>query len=295
MDKAKEKPSLAPAATGATDGGKRILASLEQGGRTPPKASRSLRWEIDGWSVGAGLIVVMLGTFVWLAHENIVTPMPQRLHSSGDTYPAPARTAALPSAHRQPAAVDAAPEQQPARIVNEAVVAPHGAPATATPDSPTVQPVTSAARTTQPRTTQHSATGVPTQQRAAPFPSTHLAGRPAGDVAAAAQAAHRQSIAPAPPTARAQSPAGPQDTDVTLLTALVAHANKPVAVAPERSRDVVDRQQGDATASLLIRCKQLGLIEGMLCRSRICSGPWENDAACRAPSHDDRTPAAAHY
>jgi hypothetical protein len=115
------------------------------------------------------------------------------------------------------------------------------------------------------------------------------------DAPAVAQAGHRQLIVAAPPTARAHIPAGPQDTDVTLLTALVAHANKPVAVAPERSRDVVERQEGDATAALLIRCKQLGLIEGMLCRSRICSGQWENDAACRAPSRDERTPAAPRY
>lgn len=79
------------------------------------------------------------------------------------------------------------------------------------------------------------------------------------------------------------APAG--DTDVALLTALVAHSNKPTSVAPERSRDVVERQDGDTTAQLLARCKQLGLIEGMLCRSRICSGRWEGDAACRAPHH----------
>jgi hypothetical protein len=52
---------------------------------------------------------------------------------------------------------------------------------------------------------------------------------------------------------------------------------------PERRRDVVERQDGDTTAQLLARCKQLGLIEGMLCRSRICSGRWA-DAACRTPS-----------
>ena len=71
----------------------------------------------------------------------------------------------------------------------------------------------------------------------------------------------------------------------TLLAALVAHAGTPAAVTPERSRDIVDRHDGDTTSQLLARCKQLGLIEGMLCRSRICSGRWESDAACRAPSH----------
>jgi hypothetical protein len=31
---------------------------------------------------------------------------------------------------------------------------------------------------------------------------------------------------------------------------------------------------------LLQRCKQLGMIEGMLCRARICSGRWDSDPAC---------------
>jgi hypothetical protein len=76
-----------------------------------------------------------------------------------------------------------------------------------------------------------------------------------------------------------------RDTDVTLLTALVAHANEPTVTVAERSRDVVERNDGDTTAQLLERCRQLGVIEGMLCRSRICSGRWDQDAACRAPSH----------
>ena len=83
----------------------------------------------------------------------------------------------------------------------------------------------------------------------------------------------------------APPPVAAGDTDVALLAALVAHAGKPSVVAPERSRDVVERQEGDSTAPLLARCKQLGLIEGMLCRSRICSDRWDADPACRAPSH----------
>lgn len=80
-------------------------------------------------------------------------------------------------------------------------------------------------------------------------------------------------------------PAPVSDTDITLLTALVAHAGKPASVAPERSRDVVERADGVPTAELLARCRQLGMMEGMLCRSRICSGPWEADPACRASAN----------
>ena len=98
----------------------------------------------------------------------------------------------------------------------------------------------------------------------------------------AATAPHKQASAPAH---NAGAPNTGSDTDVALLTALVAHAGAPASVTLERSRDVVERQEGDTTAQLLARCKQLGLIEGMLCRSRICSGRWENDAACTAPSH----------
>jgi len=105
---------------------------------------------------------------------------------------------------------------------------------------------------------------------------------PAKPAARAATAPRKQA---SQPSRNASAPNTGGDTDVALLTALVAHAGTPASVTPERSRDVVERQEGDTTAQLLARCKQLGLIEGMLCRSRICSGRWENDAACTAPGH----------
>lgn len=48
--------------------------------------------------------------------------------------------------------------------------------------------------------------------------------------------------------------------------------------------DVVIRTQTDTTESLVQRCGTLGLIEGHLCRVRICSGLWGKDAACPAGS-----------
>ncbi|MGK5045344.1 hypothetical protein ACQ4WP_05475 [Janthinobacterium sp. GB4P2] len=71
----------------------------------------------------------------------------------------------------------------------------------------------------------------------------------------------------------------PGDSDVALLTAMVAHAHRQEGTA-KPVRDVVLRQQEQETAELLRRCKQLGMIEGMLCRSRICSGRWDSDPAC---------------
>ncbi|KKO60917.1 hypothetical protein VM94_04684 [Janthinobacterium sp. KBS0711] len=73
--------------------------------------------------------------------------------------------------------------------------------------------------------------------------------------------------------------AAPGDSDVALLTAMVAHAHRQEGPA-KPVRDVVLRKQEEETAELLQRCQQLGLIEGMLCRSRICSGRWDSDPAC---------------
>ncbi|MCX7294572.1 hypothetical protein [Janthinobacterium sp.] len=91
----------------------------------------------------------------------------------------------------------------------------------------------------------------------------------------------------APPPARqaavraqeSRPAAAPGDSDVALLTAMVAHAHRQDGTAAPM-RDVVLRQREGETAELLQRCRQLGLIEGMLCRSRICSGRWDSDPAC---------------
>ncbi|CDG84034.1 hypothetical protein [Janthinobacterium agaricidamnosum] len=84
---------------------------------------------------------------------------------------------------------------------------------------------------------------------------------------------------PSPPLPARRGGAAP-DSDVALLSAMVAHANG--QPPPEGSkRDVVLRKGDESTESLLQRCKELGLIEGMLCRSRICAGRWDSDLACR--------------
>jgi hypothetical protein len=94
-----------------------------------------------------------------------------------------------------------------------------------------------------------------------------------------------------------------KDGDVDLISALVAHtadpsqkqnakpkppklaqADKDAAKARlhERNEDIVERRAGESTESLLKRCSTLGFIEGELCRWRICSGRWDNDASCKA-------------
>lgn len=74
--------------------------------------------------------------------------------------------------------------------------------------------------------------------------------------------------APAVPTAR---PAVQADSDVALLTALVAHSGE---------HDVVEARLMDSTESLLLRCQRVGGEEGRLCRTRICRSR-QNDDACR--------------
>ncbi|WP_425253901.1 hypothetical protein ACPJXG_08080 [Janthinobacterium sp. NFX145] len=109
----------------------------------------------------------------------------------------------------------------------------------------------------------------------------NTAAPPLPEVAAAS--APRKTPPPARQTAArpqgTRPAAAPGDSDVTLLTAMVAHAHRQEGTAAP-ARDVVLRRQEEETAELLQRCKQLGLIEGMLCRSRICSGRWDSDPAC---------------
>ncbi|MDX8124386.1 hypothetical protein SKZ59_21650 [Janthinobacterium sp. GMG2] len=109
----------------------------------------------------------------------------------------------------------------------------------------------------------------------------NTAGPPLPEVAAVS--APRKVLAPVRQAAArpqgAKPAAAPGDSDVALLTAMVAHAHRQAGTAVP-VRDVVLRKQDEETAELLQRCQQLGLIEGMLCRSRICSGRWDNDPAC---------------
>nr|WP_154374082.1 hypothetical protein [Duganella guangzhouensis] len=236
---------------------KRILANLEHGPRPAASPKRSAGWTIDGWTIGLCVLLILMCSVAWMMHDRRITPDTFRHGYSSDSTTA--RKTATPSMH----ANDAVPDEQAAAIINvtppatgdddvEEARVPHSAP-DAMSAAPSTVPATSAA--VPPRTTTTA------QHKPAPR-------------------------APSAPSAQ-DRPATPAngDTDVTLLTALVAHANKPAAVTPERSRDIVERQEGDNTAQLLTRCKQLGMIEGMLCRSRICSGRWENDTACRAPAH----------
>lgn len=107
--------------------------------------------------------------------------------------------------------------------------------------------------------------------------------------------------------ARASKKSRRNDADVDLIAALLTRAPQKSSLAkvsgtashavagnaagspelhaslrgPAPNTDIVIRTPADSTESLVRRCGALGLIEGHLCRTRICSGLWEKDAACR--------------
>ena len=105
-------------------------------------------------------------------------------------------------------------------------------------------------------------------------PATEPAPQAAAAVKHKQHAPARQASARAAPL-KPKPGAAAGDSDVTLLAAMVAHGQRS---APPR--DVVLRKDDEETPGLLQRCRQLGLIEGMLCRARICAGRWDSDPAC---------------
>lgn len=320
MDTSKQMPNLMGAAHGAADGNRRILAQLEYGPKAGSRATGPARaWSFDGWTVGLVVLLLTLGGLAWLMHEETITPVTFKRHAEGDRHvkataaQEPVQAAAKIAENVANAAagtttmtatataVDVMPAARAAAA--DAMPAAGAAPAAAYADSSDVHAEHPAAIINQP----HLAASAPSGTFAVPLASTpsghrNMASgspRTAIKIDKAAMAANtaaphknivaaRGKSAPAAPNTRpGSSSAAPatNDTDVTLLTALVAHANKPASVAPEPSRDVVERVDGVSTADLLARCKQLGLMEGMLCRSRICSGGWESDPVCRAPAN----------
>jgi hypothetical protein len=99
----------------------------------------------------------------------------------------------------------------------------------------------------------------------------------------------------------------PRDSEVDLLTALVAHSRRlvtaPSPSAPPHSgvvpaipannttsaavtpmRQVVLRNTLVSTADLVKQCGELGWLEGWLCKRRICDNLWGKDPACTSSS-----------
>ena len=288
-----------------TDGAKRILAHLEHGARLPAsKPARAASWAIDGWTVGLGLLLLAMCGIAWLMHEKSAPSGGFKTgYSSARSSPRYERTneniqasTRLESAEVDPGEVIVEPAELPAAIVNDPVAVQaqnrnesqaitETAPREIGLTAYTLPAVVAGTPMPEPATLPAQAPRVASVGATYPKPASTSAVSKHNNATNTAGAATARTTAATAAASRGKTAAPPNDTDVALLTALVAHAGKPAVVAPERSRDIVERREGDSTADLLARCKQLGLIEGMLCRSRICSGRWESDATCRAPAN----------
>lgn len=213
--------------------GKGILASLEHKNvETPRHAATAM----PSSARGASLVVcsgVLVGAFVawWLASG----PSPVIVH---ETLPPMFQAALAPLE-------SAAGIREAAAIVDEAPSPPVSLSPVASP-SPTA--ILAAAPIAVAPVRQDRVTKARLHPK--PKPAVKSTAKPkAKQVVAARGQVHR-------------TPRLASDTDVALLSALVAHANE---------RDVVEPRAGDSTESLLQRCGRVGGEEGRLCRVRICS------------------------
>jgi cytoskeletal protein RodZ len=306
------KPTLVMAKRTAHEGTRRILSSLEHGALTL-EPERVARWKLNGWTIGLCILLLAMTVLAWKVHQAATRTMPYQEGAAPNlgaarTGPVVAHATATPNmpATSQAAAIindapvqveiirradlQGTPPPQPSGNLAGAAARGAGTP----PDTAAKIVPKAASMANLYAQAGHGPYGHTRHQASPAAPHAAQHNPPGTDPLATAHAEAPSSPVQADTTpahgvpARARKataivPVATSDTDVTLLTALVAHANHPAVVTAERSRDIVERGNGDSTADLLRRCKQLGLIEGMLCRSRICSGRWENDPGCRTP------------
>lgn len=246
-------PCLKSSAQEAGNYNWRILQQLEHGPQTGPARMAQTHWNIEQWIIGLGILIAIICASAWYMHPH----QPRRSEPTmAVAMSGPALKPEVADMLARPAQAAANPESAVARIVSTPVIdetpARHTASyaALATPQAPRHE-----------RTTAHK-TSLPTHQPAPP-----------------------------PENPPRNSPAdASMDRDAALLAALVAHGNANRSGTSTGNRDIVERQANDNTGQLLQRCQQLGMIEGMLCRSRICAGRWENDQACRQPVKPSSSP-----
>lgn len=286
MDSSKQMPDLAGGArgrslagndrnSGSGAGSRRILAELERGAAVPQRHAdpcASWRWRIDGWTAGLCVLLAGMCLLAWLMHEQTFTPQTfkRQPRSTPVAADSSARHAGADSHVRDDSVHPGSGTRtgghaQAAAIITTAPATAGTAPLAAPPAASTPATIFS----------------LPASASASKIGALGTAASHATTIATASET----TMKPVGPGANKVPPAiSLADADVTLLTALVAHGDQAVSVAAGRSRDVVTRADDDQTAVLLARCKQVGLIEGMLCRSRICAGSWDSDPACRAPA-----------
>jgi len=226
----------------------RILQQLEYGPQTGPARIAQAHWNIEQWIIGLSILIAIICTCTWYLHPRQPRRSePAMAWAMSGAAPKPAVQDML--AH--PAQAEASPESAAARIVSTAAI-----------DEPPVEHPAIYAALPKPLALRHKRTPAHT----ASLPVTQPAALPDN-----------------PPRHTAVQAQASMDRDAALLAALVARGNANPSDPASSNRDIVERQANDNTGQLLQRCQQLGRIEGMLCRSRICAGRWESDLACRQP------------
>ncbi|HEV7815136.1 MAG TPA: hypothetical protein VGP06_08580 [Janthinobacterium sp.] len=272
-------PDLLGKTSAALPDSSRILANLEHDdGRMAAAAPAPYR--LGRTAMSAAILLLLTGALGWISWQNATAPgagangLPASALArmeSRRALPAIAPDAPMPAVG---APADVAGQKAAAAIVNESM------PAAPLATSPAAMPQAPDATLAPPRSSLAHGSGALSLPPARAPAIAAAASRPAASAKnEPAPARAKQTPAPSGTTASAA------DSDVALLTALVAHANnQTLPAAPEgrsaANRDVVQSKESETTESLLQRCKQLGLIEGMLCHSRICSGRWDSEAAC---------------
>lgn len=293
-------PSLLDAVASPAQEAPSLLSSL---GNTTPRQTGKKQGRPVFWFIAIPLLLIGLVVAAAMVIANNVTASFTPANPSAPTKPANMPKPAVHAEAKSPVApVEAAPVQV-ATIINDLPAEPQKK-----PEHPATLPASN-----------------PHDRLSAALTSTADAPSKPAPVVANTQA-HAQTVVAAhtPPqqaTGKIKSASAPaqtdvDDRDVKLLTALVAstketppkktstektsHPKTEKATADSknnsskddsRNQDVVERKPGDRTADLLKRCKKLGIIEGELCRWRICSERWDTDLACKANAQP-KSPAA---
>ncbi|KQW87465.1 hypothetical protein ASC94_29275 [Massilia sp. Root418] len=244
------------------DGSRRILASLENSGKTNTPVARLGRLRPIQLVTVLTLLAVVTAAIAAISYWGLA-PAPYSQPFAPAVPQAPP-VSTPDEVQRRAAAIvnEPLPAMAPARQKLAAAMQAKAAPPLR--EAPALAAIAAPAPTAAPPSAHpalHTERGTHTRQRHQP---RHA--RAAGPARLAAAAQHT-------------------DSDVALLAALVAHTDgQPSAMV--HTRDVVERRDGDSTDALLRRCGRLGGPEAGLCRARICDGQWLHEAACRTPLSD---------
>ncbi|CAN7201775.1 hypothetical protein LJR289_000566 [Pseudoduganella sp. LjRoot289] len=294
MDKPKptQRPDLLSAPQGSSSSSsQRILASLENSGKSNAPGATLARLRPSHLVLLVTLLAVLAAIVACFSYVGM-EPAQHRKELDFGKHPTPLA--------RPPQEV----ERMAAAIVNEPLpaVSPassklssnqHRAAAAAVAAAAAAQPAgaariaqrRTAARLHAPDTPAKAAPGMPaTQAREWGHAHANASASPSASARPLAAAYAGGTV----PQARLSAAAAQPDSDIALLTALVAHTGAQASSPPtgQASRDVVEHKEGDSTATLLRRCQRLGGAEASLCRTRICNGLWLHEAACRTPVED---------